>query len=451
MNSQRRNTRAAWAIGLALVLSVWGGSRPASAADVPDEVTHWNTTSLSALATGGHNPVVLTWSMAMVQIAIHDALNAIERRYTPYAFVGRAAPGASPQAAVAAAAHAVMVGALSGDITATGGPPPGFGTPAQNAAGIAAADAAYTAALAALPDGPAKTDGVAIGRAAAAAILARRRFDGATAIVSYSLGTAPGQWQPTPNPEPPDPAAGGPGLGPALLPGWGHVTPFALTTAAQFRPAGPPALASAEYTQDYNEVKNLGEKASAARSAEQSSIARFWYESSVVGWNRIARLVAAPASLNPWENARLLALVNLAMADGFIAGFECRYYYNFWRPVTAIRAGDTDGNESTAADPNWQSFLNTPPLPDYPSTHSVLGGAAAEVLARFFRNDQIAFTMTSGAPFPELTRSFTSFSQAAQENADSRIYAGIHFRSACRDGVRLGTSIGAFTFEQHLK
>jgi hypothetical protein len=441
-------------LGLALVLLTFlvsGGSRPCTA----DEVTDWNNTSLTAVTTGGQNGVVQTWSMAMVQIAIHDALNAIEQRYAPYAFDGKAAAGASPQAAVAAAAHDVLVAAIPGvlpeTVPAATLPTPGFGTPAQQAAGVAAADAAYAAALTAIPDGPAKTNGIAVGRAAALALLLRRKADGATAVMAYTPGTAPGQWQPTPNPVPPDPVAGGPGLAPALLPGWGNVKPFALTAAAQFRPAGPPALTSEEYARDFNESKSIGQKESTARSAEQSTIARFWYEASVAGWNRIARVMATTRNLTAWENARLFALLNVAMADGFIAGFEARYVYNFWRPVTAIRGGDLDGNEKTTADPNWQSFLNTPAIPDYPSTHSVLGGAAAEVMARFFGSDQIAFTATSGAPFAGLTRSFTSLSQAAQENADSRVYAGIHFRSACRDGVTLGTRIGAYTVEQHLK
>jgi hypothetical protein len=220
------------------------------------------------------------------------------------------------------------------------------------------------------------------------------------------------------------------------------VTPFTLLSGGQFRPAGPPLLESEAYARDFNEVKSLGGKSSAVRIPEQTQIARFWYEGSAQGWNRIARGVAAAKNLDQWEHARLLALVNMAMADGFIAGWHTRYHYNFWRPVTAIRFADTDGNPATEPDPNWESFLNTPPVSDYPSTHSVLGGAAAAVLAAVFGTDQIAFTTTSGAPFAGITRSFTSFSQAAQENADSRVYAGIHFRTACRDGVALGQKIG---------
>jgi PAP2 superfamily len=189
----------------------------------------------------------------------------------------------------------------------------------------------------------------------------------------------------------------------------------------------------------------------ATRTSEQSEIARFWYEGSPNGWNRIARVVSGQQRLDPWQNARLFGLLNFAMADGFIAGFDTKYFYNVWRPVTAIRAGDTGGNSATVADPAWAAFLVTPAAPDYTSTHSVLGAAAAEVLARFFGTDAISFTTTSGAPFPGITRSFTSFSQAAQENADSRIYAGIHFRTACRDGVRQGKQVGRYAFRHALQ
>ena len=198
-------------------------------------------------------------------------------------------------------------------------------------------------------------------------------------------------------------------------------------------------------------MKRLGGKNSTTRTAEQSEVARYWYEGSPQGWSRIARVVAAQRGLDGWDNARLLALVNAVIADGFIAGADTRYLYNFWRPVTAIRAGHTDGNEATAADPAWETFLNTPPIPDYPSTHSVAGAAAATVLARFFGSDQVAFTMASGPPFAGITRSFRSFSQAAQENADSRVYAGIHFRSACQDGIKLGKHIGRRAFIQYVQ
>jgi hypothetical protein len=303
--------------------------------------------------------------------------------------------------------------------------------------------------LAGIPDGSAKSEGIAVGQAAAAAILTVRAADHATTQVAYTPGTQPGDWVPTPNPVPFDPPAAA-DLLPAALSGWGQVTPFVLRRSSQFEPDGPPRLSGKRYARDYNEVKAIGEKNSTTRTAEQTSIARFWYEGSPAGWSRIARVVADSHGLDSWDTARLLALVNLAMADGFIAGFQAKYEFNFWRPVTAIRAGDMDGNDATVADPLWSTLLNTPAIPDYTSTHSVLGGAAAAVLRRFFHGDDVAFTTTSGVPFAGLTRSFASFSKAAAENGESRIYAGIHFRSAVEDGIEQGNRIGRFVFRHAL-
>lgn len=429
VNSRRAIRRLTNAV-LLLGVVVLATGHPAAANDVAE----WNNTALSVLLAGGQNNVTLTRGLTMVSVAVHDAINAINRRYEAYAFDG-SAPDASAEAAVATAARDTLVLAV-----------PAFGTPAQQATAISMADAAYSAALRKLPDGPAKASGIAVGRAAAATIVSLRKDDGATKDAPYTPGGAPGQWRPHPNPTPADPPLASPvlafGYGASLLPSWGHLSPFTLLWGGQFRPAGPPPLTSEAYARDLNEVKSLGGKRGTARTAEQSQIARYWYEGSPQGWNRIARIAATTKSLDRWELSRLLALVNLAMADGFIAGWHTRYHHNLWRPVTAIRLADTDGNPGTDADPSWESFLNTPPIPEYPSTHSVLGGAAAAVLAEFFGTDQIAFAMTSGAPFPGISRSFTSFSQAAQENAESRVYAGIHFRTACRDGVALGQKIG---------
>jgi hypothetical protein len=437
--SASRRRVVALATGLVIVTIVDTGR-----AQGAEDVIAWNERVLNVIATGGQNNVVQTRSLAMAHAAMHDALNVIERRYEQYA-VSRCSrcgvPWASPEAAIAAAAHGVLRGVI-----------PHFGTPAQQAAAAAAADGAYTASMATIPDGAGKTVGISIGHTAASAILAIRSTDGALlAGDPYVPLTGPGFWQPTPNPNPPDPAAGGAGLDPALISGWGNVSPFTLQSSEQFRPDGPPSRSSRKYVRDYDEVKSLGEKLSSARSAEQSETARFWYEGSQSGWNRIARVAAEPRRLDLWDQARLFALLNFAMADGFIAGWSSRYAHHFWRPVTAIREGDTDGNNDTPGDPLWESFLNTPAIPEYPSTHSVLGAAAAEVLARFFRNDAVAFTVTSGAPFAGITRSFSSFSEAAQDNADSRVYAGVHFREATRDGIRLGRRIGAFGDKHYLE
>jgi hypothetical protein len=388
-----------------------------------DAVIDWNVIATTNATAAGKNAILQSRIYAMTHAAIHDALNAIDRRYKPYALDMDGNPDASPAAAVAAAAHDVLLHEL----------------PTRQSV----LDAAYAASLSAIPDGAAKTDGIAIGQQAAAAIIALRSLDGSSTIVPYTPGTGPGVWQPTP-----------PAFLPALLPGWGGVTPFTLRSGSQFRPDPPELfdLTSQQYTRDFNEVKSIGDVNSSTRTAEQSQIAMFWYEGSPNGWNRIARNVSAQQSLDLWQNARLFGLINFAMADGFIAGFDAKYAYNFWRPVTAIRAGDTDGNDQTLVDPTWSSFLVAPNIPDYPSTHSVLGAAAAEVFARFFdEDDEITFTTTSGNPFPGITRSFTSFSQAAQENADSRVYAGIHFRTTCTDGLRQGKKVGRFAFKHYLK
>jgi len=409
-----------------------------------DQVAAWNALGAQAAVMAGQT-VPASRTLAIAQIAVHDALNAIEPRYQRYAFHGRALADSSVDAAIATAAHDALVGAIGTGVTIVG-----FGTLAGQAAAVALLNARYSETLVAIPNGLSKTHGVAIGAAAAAAILALRSTDHAFAVVQYTPGTRPGDWQPTPNPVPFDPPAAADRLA-AVLPGWGQVTPFALRSSDQFEPKGPPRLSGPAFARDYNEVKEIGEQNSASRTTEQTSIARFWFEGSPAGWSRIARIVAEAQALDPWQRARLLALANIAMADGFIAGFGAKYDFNSWRPVTAIRAGDTDGNDDTVADVAWNTLLNTPAHPDYPSTHSVLGGAAAEVLRRFFGDDDIAFTTTSGAPFAGLTRSYNSFSEAARENGESRIYAGVHFRSAVEDGMSQGRKIGAYVFTHVLK
>jgi hypothetical protein len=210
-------------------------------------------------------------------------------------------------------------------------------------------------------------------------------------------------------------------------------------------------LRSAKYTADYNEVKSVGGAKSKKRTAEQSKIAKFWYEPSPGVHIRLARDLVAKQNLDLWNSARLFTLLNLASADCLIAGYDAKYRYNFWRPVTAIRYGAKDGNPQTAADPNWSSYLETPGHPDYLSLHAVLGAAWAEILARFFGTDHYSFTIKSAKPYPGIKRSFTSFSQSAQEAADSRVYGGIHFRSSCEDGLVIGRRIGSHVYENFVR
>jgi hypothetical protein len=438
--SRRLARTAVVAVALSVVLA-FAAPRGAAAAN---EVADWNVLGIDAAVAGGQNPIHVSRTITMMHLAVHDALNAIDRRYEPYLYFGPIDRSADAGAAIAAAARDVLVAVI-----------PDWGTPEERAKALPMVEAAYAAALARVPEGPAKAAGIVVGQGAAASIVAARKADGSPVAVKYTPGTAPGQWRPHPNPSPANPPIANPSLAagnwPAMLPQWAHVTPFIMATPWQFRLPGPPALTSTEYARDYNEVKKVGGKSSTERTAEQSEIARFWYESSPQGWSRIAREVASERAVDPWGVARLLALVNATIADGYVAGADTRYHYNFWRPVTAIRAGETDGNDATSADPTWESYLNTPPLPDYPSTHSVAGGAAAAVLAQFFGSDQVTFKMQCGPPFAGVTRSFNSFSQAAQENGDSRVYAGIHFRSAVQDGIKQGDQIGRRAFDLFLQ
>jgi hypothetical protein len=383
---------------------------------------------------------------AMTHVAIHDALNAIDRRSLPYSFDGAAGPLASPDAAVATAARNVLVTLLAQL------PDPPVPQACRDA-GVASVEADYAAALAAIPDGPAKTQGVEVGAAAADAILALRSEDGSDTLLvdsAYPQGTEPGEYQFTP------------GTPFAFAPGWGDVTPFVLRSSTQFPPGPPYALTGKKYAADFNEVKRLGGDGTTTpseRTTEQTEIALFWVESSPLAWNRIARTVSADEGLDLWENARLFGLLNMALADGYVGTFETKYELNFWRPVTAIRAADTDGNPDTDVDTTWAPLVTTPPIPEHDSGHSVEGGAAAQVLRRFFGTDAISFdncsmTLPAGSTCTDVSpvsRSYTSFTQAAAENGLSRILVGFHFRNAVDQGIQHGTRIGDRAFRLFLR
>jgi hypothetical protein len=430
-----------YAITFALFFSLWGSAAAGHA--VRNEVRRWNKTATEASFASGlsGNPLFESRVYAMVHAAVHDALNGIDRRYRPYAYHGTVVPGASPEAAVATAAHRVLVRQFTLLIP--------FGFPSQEGM----LDEALASALALIPAGAAKDLGIAVGRRAADAILAIRVADGWNQQVvqdfGYPQGTTPGEYRFTP------PADF------AFLPGWGNVQPFVLYRAHQYRPGPPYPINSTQYTQDFNEIKHLGGDGvttPSARTPDQTQIARFWYESSPQGWNRIARRVSAARGIGLWEAGRLFALLNLTLADGYIANFDTKYHYNYWRPITAIRLAATDGNPYTIADPGWTPLLDTPPVPDYASGHSLQGGAAAEIMKLFFGTDNIAFstcsrTMPAGTGCNEASqvlRSFSSFSQAAEQNALSRILVGIHFRKACMEGLRHGRRIAQHAFMLHL-
>ena len=435
----RFRSAAALLVGIPLLLTQ-GTSRL-----MGDEVTRWNEiTGRASLASGLFNhPLFDSRVFAMTYAAVHDALNTIDRRYRPYRMEAPLRPGASPEAAVATTAHHVLVNQY-GLLAA-------FGFISQKAM----LDAEYAASLAAIPDGAAKTAGIAVGNEAAAAILALRAGDGWNQQTiqdsAYKQGTAPGEYRFTP-----------PANTFAFMPDWGKLRPFSLFRADQYRPSPPYPVDSKRYTADFKEVKALGGDGTttpSARTPDQTQIAMFWYESSPIGWNRIARTVSAKQGITLWENARLFALLNLALADGYIAVFDTKYYYNYWRPITAIRLADSDGNHETSANPTWTPLLPTPAVPDYSSGHSVAGGAAAEILKLSFGTDAIAFstcstTLPAGSncnEISEVRRSFRSFSAAAEENALSRIFVGIHFRNACSEGVKQGRRIAHHTSVHYLR
>jgi hypothetical protein len=414
-----------------------------------DAVLEWNETATSAAVACGFtpdgNPPYESRLYAMTHIAIHDALNEIRPVYRPYTYNPPGnQPHASAEAAVAAAASAVLT--------------PGLAQIAPGCTSTLVADT-YRDRLAAIADGPAKTAGIAIGVAAAAQINGDRALDlavtGAPLVDpappdgTFIQGTAPGQWRFTPD----RPFA--------FLPNWGKLTPFTMSDSSQFGPSGPYDLRSRAYARDFNEIKSLGSVNSTTRTPEQTEIALFWVNSSPLQWNAIARSVSTDngSNMGLWQHARLFAMLNAVMADGYIGSFATKYLDPdtklFWRPVTAIREGSADGNPSTTGDPSWTPLRTTPPIPDYDSAHATEGGAAAAVLAAFF-GDRTHFSACSisepasdnscidpNNAAPQLVREFRSFSQAAQENAVSRIYVGFHFRKAAMDGVRHGRLIGA--------
>jgi len=399
---------------------------PAWCADHCDQVViDWNlhTHQVIKADSGYADPMAASRVLAMVHLAMHDAANAARPRYRAHAYAptpDASKDGADAAVAAAVAAHDVLLALY----------------PKQRELLRAQLDATLLDAGV----GRAVEQGSSLGAAAAAAMLARRSDDGSRADEPYRPGTLPGQYRFTP------------GFDFLAAPHWRAVKPFTLRAPEQFRVAPPPPLASAEYAAAFEEVKASGSQAAdAARSADQTQYAAYWYEFSDIGWNRIARAVARTKPQDLWERARTFALLNAAMADAYIAGWDSKMHHDFWRPVTAIRLAADDGNPRTGADAGWTPLLPTPPVQDHPSTHSALGAAAAVVLAQAFGSDRVSFTMASPSARPEApARHFTSFSAAAKENADSRVRAGLHFRFATTAGLQLGEQIGRQAAREHL-
>jgi hypothetical protein len=391
----------------------------AAPARADDAVMEWNQIALAATVTAGQGPVPQIRTMAIVQVSVHDAVNAITCDYRTYLPIHCGRWG-SPDAAAIAAAHRVLVGLL----------------PAQTPA----LDQARAASLAAhgLSD---RSPGVAFGEAVAAVILAIRSNDGAAqAQFPY---TAPG--------------AGTPGVwvavGPAPpgTPGWGKVRPWVVRQLWPFEPAGPPALHSRRYARDYNEVKDLGMLASPSRTDEQTNIARFWLAPPSVLWNGVARQAIQAHGLNLSATARTFALVYLAAADASIVCWDTKYTVNFWRPITAIQHGDADDNESTDADPAWAPLFPTPQHPDYLSGHSTNSAAMATVLIMLFGDKAETPIVATSPTNPGFERHWASFTEGVEEVIDARVYSGIHFRSANEDGAQTGRKVARFVVNETLR
>lgn len=392
----------------------WPGALPA------DPVPAWSLVAWQAIAAeGGHqDPLAASRLLAMLHLAMHDAVNAAAPRFAVHA-LERRDPGADPAMAAAAAAHGVLLAAF----------------PAQrDALGREFAKTGMEAGR-----GAASTRGEALGAAAAEAILAARAQDGAARRMRYGTLTHLGAYRFTP------------GVEALLAPHWGRVRPFALAAPDQFRAPPPPPVESAAYARDLEEVRRIGGRLAAERSPAQTRIAHFWQECPTIGWNRIARLAARAHGLDMWEGARLFALLNMALADAAIAAWDSKLHHDSWRPVTAIRLADVDFNAGTTGDPGWEPLLPTPPMQGHPSAQAALGAAAAAVLAGLF-GDGMRFALASGTALAEEpVRRFPGFRAAAQEAAESRILAGLQFRFAAMAGLELGGQVGRRVLASQLR
>src|SRR5437867_476720 len=394
-----------------------------------DAVTDWNLiASNSIVVTAGQPPPVSVLHFAMVQGAVYDAVNAIDRGHEPYLVQPPSNPTDSKEAAAATAAFRVLVGLFPGQ--------------------LATLQPIYDAYIAALPDNPpgSKAAGIAIGEATASAMLTARMNDGrfGPTPTPYPSPAPPGIWRPTPPNFLNDPAA------------WvGNVLPFLVPNVEMLRTDGPNALTSAEYAEDFNEVKELGSLTSITRTADQTDAAIFWQDQAMALWNGIFRTLAASRNLDIVDSARLFAMENLAAADAQIGCWNDKYYYWFWRPITAIREADTDGNPDTQADPTWLPLFDpatpvcnplfplfTPPFPDHPSGHACATSAFVHTLQNFFGTDRIGFSAFSNKSCT--TRSFERFSDALKEVIDARVWAGIHFRTADTQGAVLGKRVAHY-------
>jgi hypothetical protein len=407
----------AWTVTALLVL----GSGVARA----DVVLDWNAIAVSTAVKNGQNPFAQARYAAIVQLAVFEAVNAITGDYQPYLGTISAPSGASADAAAVEAAYRVLSTYFTGS--------------------AAALDAARATSLGAIPDGQAKTDGIAVGDAAAAAMTALRAHDGSAPPLFKVPGPAvPGEWQATPS----CPIVNGVASGIAFH--WQNITPFGVPSTSAFLLDPPPALTSNKYAKAYNEVMTVGSANSAARPQDRADVALFYAASSPTQvFNQAAQQVAQQEGGTLSENARALALVNMAISDSLVASFFNKYHYNFWRPETAIHGGDTDNNPKTDPDRTYVPFVVTPCFPSYPSNHGSAANAAAEVLRRVYGESAHPMTL-SNAAVPAIVLQYTSFNQISDDISDARVYGGIHFRTDQDAGAVLGRAVGTAVYKNNL-
>ena len=424
-----------------------------------DMVLTWNENVSNVISKTAGPPPVLSRHFTMSQIAVHDALNSIKPKYKTYALLNTHEKDADADAAVASAAYWTLknLNTYLGTLTPAGS------LPLQTSGNDW--EAWFATSMATIPDGAAKEAGIALGKKAAEAIMQKRADDNfAQARVTYipipapETPLAPGVYRPTTS-QAPVPAyhSGG-------LPLWSTLMkPFTITSNNQFRPTAPPSLTSDTYSSDYNEVKQLGARFGSTRNADQTHIANFWQEGPNTIWNRFARNAIQTKKVDAWRSARLLAIFNTAIFDGVLAAFDGLYYYQTWRPESAIRLGDNDENDQTTSIEDWLPFVTdikvgpapqtpTPPIPEYPNPNVATSAAAARILALFFETDKTDINLiTQDVTVPGTSRVFTSFSQAHEEFFNSRIYAGFNFRYSLKVGSEIGDQVAHYVYEYNFK
>jgi hypothetical protein len=386
-----------------------------------DIIVDWNQGANAAMSADGPqvagNPIVMARSLALMHVAMFDAIDSCDPHFKHYLGALPSSPGASPQAAAHAAARAVLIALHPRQRTAI--------------------DKLYGQAMAALPDDAAKAAGIALGDKAAQLILAERQNDGTFDTAdAYRPHTAPGTYVPT------------------GLPVVNNVAlrrPLALQDVAQFRPGPPPALTSATWARDFNETREWGGAASKRRSTLQTETARFWEQLGTPAWNQIARNLSAQQVMALPERARLFAQLNVAMFDAYLAVFDSKYHYNFWRPVTAIRNGDRDGNDATERDASWRPLIDTPPHPEYPCAHCAADGAAGQIIKAGFGAGALPSFAVTYPAMPNTTRDYQSVRQVQDEVAMARVWGGVHYRNSNETGDLLGSKVGDYVLATTFK